>query len=1067
MSGVFVEEGESGVRVQAESPHLVSAGSGRLSTAVTIHPLPNGTTVLGSGKHVDIVVNGMGVEEQHCYIENNRGVITLHSKSPRTTVDGLPVTQPTRLTQGCTLGLGHSTYFRFNHPDQARMIKKSLPDPKASAFPLTFYQGACVGMDGNSPLHHQESRSRDAYADAYNFSPKKGFSNGDVVNGEVSPVSWKPSLPSPSYNRDPTPYTPLKPPPHTSSPLHFKPAQQEQKSTSQDIDALDLEEILAICSEYQRENQLERSTKPPVQNRIKTNGSLPREKRLNSPTSPSLQHSFTFDASDISNVSEKDKMKDGKKSIHTYENVTFSSGSPRPRIKTFLSKENTVHIKDSTSENIPNKFPVTSNMDSTKSFSENSLNSNGHKTFNDNGNRNQMITSLTSNLDGIKERDRSSGEFQDKGRPSSIADLTAEKKYNFLGYDPRKDDELESSESNRSSHELSRSTSLPPTNIPHSPPSWTNPTLHCEFPDYDIVNGIEDDDIENSKRLSINNLSLNSSKNHSLLEELKQEREILLKNLAYMQAKISELEQQEEELIRESEIEEALIVGEIAAQDEKVKQEEQRVNTLKERLKECDDEMEKCLEKQAQSQEQFKIVNERHMAMIDILERKLTSCDNEDMRHHLKEALKEQQELLDSERKTHEVLEFQLVEEEASWLSKREDLQREIDEGLERLKARRDKVSQLHRPNRVNNNLEIEKISHLKAIEEGRTRLKKINDELQLMSKSFPSADSLISSNSDNKVIRRRVTSQDDLDRISKITLGAPIDMGSSNSLGRRTIASLKEIERNRQLHLINQGSLVIEEERQRVEELKRQVQDEVKAKWEQQRNSNCQSLTSITSDDSSLEPTRDSGVSSEEVEKNLPMLDEKSCDNETPVEPNSTSGTPESRPLSDASGYSDDQSVVKIRSKPANFQRPLTRYLPIKSESLNLKAHIESAGHQVDLCQHVKLDSASCRGYLSKIGSRFKTLARRWFVFDRATRTLTYYSDSAEKKRRGGVHFQEIEEVYVDHLNTFKSPNSKVTFVVKCSSRSYHLIAPSPEAMRIWVDVIFTGAEGYQQYPH
>ena len=57
-------------------------------------------------------------------------------------------------------------------------------------------------------------------------------------------------------------------------------------------------------------------------------------------------------------------------------------------------------------------------------------------------------------------------------------------------------------------------------------------------------------------------------------------------------------------------------------------------------------------------------------------------------------------------------------------------------------------------------------------------------------------------------------------------------------------------------------GSLVIEEERQRVEELKRQVQDEVKAQWEQQRNSNCQSLTSITSDDSSLEPTRDRWIS-------------------------------------------------------------------------------------------------------------------------------------------------------------------------------------------------------------
>lgn len=61
----------------------------------------------------------------------------------------------------------------------------------------------------------------------------------------------------------------------------------------------------------------------------------------------------------------------------------------------------------------------------------------------------------------------------------------------------------------------------------------------------------------------------------------------------------------------------------------------------------------------------------------------------------------------------------------------------------------------------------------------------------------------------------------------------------------------------------------------------------------------------------------------------------------------------------------------------------------------------------------------------------------------------------------------QSIEEVYVDHLNSVKSPNPQVTFVVKTNERTYHLMAPSPEAMRIWVDVIFTGAEGYQEFEH
>lgn len=64
-------------------------------------------------------------------------------------------------------------------------------------------------------------------------------------------------------------------------------------------------------------------------------------------------------------------------------------------------------------------------------------------------------------------------------------------------------------------------------------------------------------------------------------------------------------------------------------------------------------------------------------------------------------------------------------------------------------------------------------------------------------------------------------------------------------------------------------------------------------------------------------------------------------------------------------------------------------------------------------------------------------------------------------------VGLQAIEEVYVDHSNAVKSPNPAITFAIKSSERTYHLLAPSPEAMRIWVDVIFTGAEGYREFAH
>lgn len=110
--------------------------------------------------------------------------------------------------------------------------------------------------------------------------------------------------------------------------------------------------------------------------------------------------------------------------------------------------------------------------------------------------------------------------------------------------------------------------------------------------------------------------------------------------------------------------------------------------------------------------------------------------------------------------------------------------------------------------------------------------------------------------------------------------------------------------------------------------------------------------------------------------------------------------------------------------------QRPLTRYLPIRYDdessadnqtTFDLRAHIESAGHQLDddngvgVDRHFWIDSTSCRGYLKKLsGSGGSNNARRsgrkwlkrWFVFDRQSRTLSYYrhrsddrSDSANQR--------------------------------------------------------------------
>ncbi|KAM7370047.1 hypothetical protein PAMP_011332 [Pampus punctatissimus] len=139
----------------------------------------------------------------------------------------------------------------------------------------------------------------------------------------------------------------------------------------------------------------------------------------------------------------------------------------------------------------------------------------------------------------------------------------------------------------------------------------------------------------------------------------------------------------------------------------------------------------------------------------------------------------------------------------------------------------------------------------------------------------------------------------------------------------------------------------------------------------------------------------------------------------------------------------------VKLREKQRAQSRPLTRYLPVRKDDFDLRAHIESAGHNADTCFHLSISEKTCRGYLVKMGGKIKTWKKRWFVFDRNRRTLSYYAGTTKAQ----------------HKRKLISPNPSLTFSVKTHDRVYYMVAPSPEAMRIWMDVIVTGAEGYTQF--
>ncbi|XP_071449816.1 pleckstrin homology-like domain family B member 1 [Hetaerina americana] len=736
-------------------------------------------------------------------------------------------------------------------------------------------------------------------------------------------------------------------------------------------------------------------------------------------------------------------------------------------------------------------------------------------------------------------------------------------------------------------------------------------------------------------------------------EELKRERGKLLVALAAIKRKMNDIERQQEEALRELEMEQALLEGELNAVLGKVSEEDSRVENLARDLalyeRKAMEERECTLRRLSDCQRRV----EEAQGMMQRLETDLLSNKDPDKVEFLREQLKYQQEALEAERKAYEDLEFQQLEREAWWEAGREEMSREALEVSSRARGRRQRLEQLQGAREEARGAAECEASRIQAqrdmligrLDQGRQRLKVVERRLSDLSQMgvsgaswdgspegssdpdesppLSSAETTSSSVAVNTLPRgqerltmtalstghlellngmvhgcvQRKQSQDDLDRISRVTSGAPIDVSSGGSLGRRTIESLRTIERNRQIHLVQQGSQVIEEERRRVEELKRRAQDEVRAKWEEGRlrvhtacrsdnataalkdvvpaaGAHClpacnggtagatqegigdiravhsESLNSIGgSEDSSVTESSDAPVesttSSEEavtqgarghvteahrgnrrasdaaskVSANvtaggapaqgvtvgrvdvLPNSEggDRRKDSQQQLAPSESLGVEfSSRPISDASSEGEESSrgvrrraASTGRLSSVQHLRPLTRYLPIRGQQLDLRAHMEWAGHQPDQCPHVNLSASACRGHLLKApaslsasvvrrassssfggstrgggtllsGLRGGGWARRWFVFDRSARCFSYYTDSSEKKSRCIVDFEAIQDVYVDHLNSVKSPSPRLTFCVKTRERAFHLVAPSAEAMRIWVDVIFTGAEGY-----
>ncbi|CAG9816070.1 unnamed protein product [Phaedon cochleariae] len=1256
------ESGGRALKLHTDAPHLVSMGGDRLSTSVTLHPIPQGRVTLGSRPGVDIHVQGTGVLPLHCHIENSEGVVTIYPLSENLSIDGSRVTGPTRLSQGVMLTIGRSNYMRFNHPAEAKLIKSVLPNPRISMAPINFEpdhvppfqpkhnrkppvaprrspRESLSDSGGDEPpssIMTKVSKFEYLAAQSYkhSISPKVFSSNVVTVNTPVKDVigrappdlksftknlpqsalnyaelnhidkqvkplgqqflTKKPhqhsqyvnvtlnetkninnrviifengciaktqnvnfdhnelnnkvssagkninvsklNCPSPNFNRNPGGYLRSVTPGPTSNlsrgdgrrsgslgeltefgfgdvgeekghrkyeaELKRNQAQQD-RIKEQEIEKAEqqrLEEILNMCAEY--EKQQSEKNKPITPNRIITNGSLPRDKRgPYGPPSPS--YSSTPPPSPL-DVLHNELLK--QNNHQNYENV-----SP------FASRRENVSPASLRHENVS-----PANVEY-RSLERGSPYENVYVQHNPAGNyppspRTRIKTFVTSNKDSS---------------PKDNADLI-ESKYAILEAEQKLLREAEQI----LRQNLHNSKEFPPDiDIFETPPPKIAHTDYI-YPLENVSKGspspIENYSKDSSSSIEHKKINGDHDSPHSSshfddakernedekkrLEQLRKEKKEILAVISRIKRQMAEIEIQEEELHREMELEKALISGEHQSKLLDLEKVEARKHKLQKRSQRIEESMRDCQMKQEEDQRICRTKLEHAQENMARVEEKFANTDKTGPEYErVFEEYLHAQEQLDNEKKAFEDLEFHHLEEEADWLASREELQREVLELSKRIESLQSQIGELEQQksdtSKTNNNefkaIEKHKVECMMRLEEIRERLKSIDNELSTYSNEESEQDfssdtdsdkskdidkqlsnmslhkmtdlscSMIVSNSkvpdenlynmsqsfNEKLfqeksilevgIDKKFPSQDDIDRISKVTLDAPINIDEGHgSLGRKTIESLKEIERIRHLHLCQQGSQVIEQERQRVNALKQRVQEEVKSKWAQR----------VQVNSSESEETRNSGIGEEQKDEPKLLSDEQDVKESA----RDAEDTDSPRPLSETSEMSVEVGTLnKKRKQVGDKQRPLTRYLPIRGSDLDLRQHIESAGHQVVLCPHVNINSSTCRGFLHKKGSKLNGWSRRWFVFDRTKHTFTYYSDKSEKKPRGGAYFQAIEEVYLDHLNSIKSPNPQLTFIVKTHERHYYLMAPSPEAMRIWVDVIFTGAEGYREFEH
>ncbi|XP_031989584.1 pleckstrin homology-like domain family B member 1 isoform X7 [Corvus moneduloides] len=1219
-----------GLKVQTEKPHLVSLGSGRLSTAITLLPLEEGRTTIGTAA-TDIVLQGPGLAPQHCYIENVRGTLTLHPCGNACAIDGVPLQRPMHLTQGCTICLGQATFLRFNHPAEAKWIKSMIPAGGRSP-------AAVYGLPAKSEAqvnggHQLSERGCHSHSSLVSSIEKdlQDIMDSLVLEESASPGIQKP----PACSR--SPLSPvvngggrclLSPPPSPgaasggSSYENFSPLSSPASSGSYTSPSLSSQEqgpavpplVPLRSSSYNHTVQpptlpgggssepwpAERlgdhrggspwltprvvprprvalQERPPspfreprdslAPSRQPTSRAVP-EARLQPPESPRVARR------NIESMRELPPLSPSLSRRAASPRAAPDTPSPQPRLGREVPGSPRARLKgpeESKGAGGPSPPLLAENPARRPSFSSclsptyglgspavPSPQQSPRTPRKPLGNprlpagsreRKNSITEISDNEDELLEYHRR--QRQERVREQEMERLERQRLETILNLcaEYTKTDGTEPGDVHR--------LLAGDTDAGRWVPRGAMALGHAveELQQREIL---ERSDEENLKEECSSTESTHHE--HEKLtgprakeaQRLEEERASVLGRLDQLKGRVKELEQQLQETSREAEMERALLQGERESEVLRLRQEQEAVQQLQEKLSSLDASIRKERDKERAKVDAERKELEQLRALYHESKSHLDKCP-ESMREQLREQMRREAEALETEAKLFEDLEFQQLEREShleeeheargqQLLQSRAECHRSIARRKERVAALDAQAAQIRfQSAQEAERLARERSSILQLLQKEKEKLVSLERRYQLVTggRSFPRMSSALrevyraKTEGGAGVLTPRMksgtpsSSQLNLSMLecSPSPKGPPSPAGS---LSRNLVATLQDIETKRQLALQQKGQQVIEEQKRRLAELKQKAAAEAQSQWEALHGQppfptafprlvhhsilhhhrphgagpraeeldhayDTLSLESSDSMETSISLGNNSacspdnissasGMETGKIEEMEKMLKEAHEEKSRLMESREREMELRQQALEDERWRREqlerrlqDETVrrqklvekeVKLREKHFSQARPLTRYLPIRKEDFNLRLHIESSGHNIDTCYHVILTEKMCKGYLVKMGGKIKSWKKRWFVFDRMKRTLSYYVDKHETKLKGVIYFQAIEEVYYDHLRSAaKSPNPALTFCVKTHDRLYYMVAPSAEAMRIWMDVIVTGAEGYTQF--